>query len=173
MSEPTTEAGRRLLMRESYNARSFPLINTESIAAIEDEAIAAYAAKVRAAVERELNAWDTPGLSDGTFTQFETGYITGRQQVVDALRAAVLTVFQRRPFMNPMTERGELQAKSRARIRAETNGDPSWVDLGDGCFALHIQYGGNAVVLQVAGSGDADAFREWLGYHWPPKEKGR
>lgn len=69
-----------------------------------------------------------------------------------------------------MSGDGRLQAESRARIRAETNGDPSWVDLGAGWFALHIQYGGNAVTVHFDGSGDADAFREWLTFHWPPAE---
>lgn len=62
-------------------------------------------------------------------------------------------------------------ARSRARIRAERKGDPSWVDLGDGWFALHIQYGGNAVTVHLEGSGDASAFREWLTYHWSEDEK--
>ena len=61
-----------------------------------------------------------------------------------------------------------LQATSRARIRVERDGDPHWVDLGGGRFALHIQYAGNAVIVDVgAGSEDATAFREWLAYHWP------
>lgn len=60
-----------------------------------------------------------------------------------------------------------LQAESRARIRAERNGNPNWVDLGEGWFALHIQYGGNAVTVHFEGSSDADAFREWLEFHWP------
>lgn len=65
-----------------------------------------------------------------------------------------------------MTE--ELQAESRARIRAERKGNPHWTDLGDGYFALHIQYGGNAVVISCGpGSNDIAAVREWLEYHWP------
>jgi hypothetical protein len=61
----------------------------------------------------------------------------------------------------------QLQRESRARIRAERKGDPNWVDLGDGWFALHIQYGGNAVTVHFDGSEDALAFREWLAFHWP------
>lgn len=61
----------------------------------------------------------------------------------------------------------ELQRESRARIRAERSGDPDWTDLGDGWFALHIQYGGGAVTVHFDGSGDADAFREWLEFNWP------
>ena len=37
---PRTEAGRRLLARESYNSRSFALITVEDILAIEAEAAA-------------------------------------------------------------------------------------------------------------------------------------
>ncbi len=36
--KPRTEAGRRLLDREAYNARSFALITAEAIIAIEEEA---------------------------------------------------------------------------------------------------------------------------------------
>src|SRR5690348_116222 len=38
VSEPRTEAGRALLAREAYNSRSFALITSEAIRAIEDEA---------------------------------------------------------------------------------------------------------------------------------------
>lgn len=62
-----------------------------------------------------------------------------------------------------MSEREALQRESRARIRAERNLDPHYADLGDGAFALHIQYGGNALIANVGpGSGDQEAFREWL-----------
>jgi len=65
----------------------------------------------------------------------------------------------------------ERQAASRARIRAERNGDPHWVELPGGMFALHIQYGGNAVIVSVGqGSGDIAAFREWLAFHWDEGE---
>lgn len=66
------------------------------------------------------------------------------------------------------THRAELQRRSRARIRAERGLAPSAADLGDGYFALHIQYGGGAVIVRVGGgngppgSGDVEAFREWL-----------
>ena len=46
----STEAGRRLLERESYNARSFPLIDAEAIAAIEAEARAVLLAELEAGV---------------------------------------------------------------------------------------------------------------------------
>ena len=63
------------------------------------------------------------------------------------------------------------QAKSRERIRSERRGNPMWVDLGDGKFALHIQYGGNAVVVDIGpGTEDRAAFREWLTFHWPMEE---
>ena len=59
----------------------------------------------------------------------------------------------------------EVQRASRRRIREDRRGDPHWTDEGDGYFALHIQYGGNAVVIHVgAGSEDQAAFREWLEY---------
>ena len=62
----------------------------------------------------------------------------------------------------------DLQGASRHQVRLQRQGNPSWVDLGDGRFALHIQYGGNAVVVDVGrGSEDAAAMREWLEFHWP------
>lgn len=64
--------------------------------------------------------------------------------------------------MNPV----ELRRLSRERIRNERSGDPHWTDLGDGWFALHLQYGGNAVTVHLDGAEDALAFREWLAFHW-------
>ena len=62
-----------------------------------------------------------------------------------------------------MSDPAELRKKSRRRIVQENNGDPSLTDLGDGYFALHIQYGGNAVVVNVGtGTEDQAAFREWV-----------
>jgi hypothetical protein len=67
-----------------------------------------------------------------------------------------------------MSEEQRLQRESRERIRSDRRGDPNWVDLEDGYFALHIQYGGNATIVRVhGGSEDIAAFREWLEYHWP------
>ena len=66
-----------------------------------------------------------------------------------------------------MIEGSELQRQSRARVRAERKGDPNWTDLGDGYFALHIQYGGGALIVHLNGSSDVDALREWLDFHWP------
>lgn len=61
-----------------------------------------------------------------------------------------------------------LQRASRACIRVERNGDPHWVACEDGHFALHVQYGGGAVIVSVgSGSEDIAAFREWLDFHWP------
>ena len=65
-----------------------------------------------------------------------------------------------------------LQRDSRARIRGERDGDPHWTYLGDGRFALHIQSGGNAVVVDVGqGTEDQMAFREWLTFHWPEQQR--
>lgn len=68
--------------------------------------------------------------------------------------------------LNPI----ELRRLSRERIRLERKGNPGWVDLGDGYFALHIQFGGNAVTVHFGGWEDAMAFREWLAYNWPDSE---
>ncbi len=70
-----------------------------------------------------------------------------------------------------MSDEGDIRARSRAKVRAERSGDPDYVEIGGGRFALHIQYVGNAIIVDVgAGSGDAQAFREWLAYHgWSPK----
>jgi len=64
--------------------------------------------------------------------------------------------------MTEHLERIALQRASRARLRAASL-NPHWVEFDDGTFALHIQYGGNAVIVSVGeGSQDIEAFREWL-----------